>query len=173
GIRDFHVTGVQTCALPISLSGPSTARAARLWPPAPPLLTTTSRQRQAQILVACGKRLDIFARYHPVAADLESRQHALADQPPNVLDGVAQAVGRLGGAHRWSEVHARPACQGCPKMFSREHLRKGSWKSGQRGTGAIYDRLVYRNLRRLHRGATYQYTPSGGGNGTGRNTRQP
>src|SRR5690606_39982353 len=36
GIRDFHVTGVQTCALPISLRclasrrrGPSTTRAAR------------------------------------------------------------------------------------------------------------------------------------------------
>src|SRR5690606_40754689 len=33
GIRDFHVTGVQTCALPISASGPSGVAGARFLPP--------------------------------------------------------------------------------------------------------------------------------------------
>src|SRR5690606_40669144 len=51
GIRDFHVTGVQTCALPISRRT-RTATARSGWPPRPPRSTRTGSATSR----SCGAR---------------------------------------------------------------------------------------------------------------------
>src|SRR5690606_41123756 len=70
GIRDFHVTGVQTCALPICCrTGPSPRRG-WTWPPAPPPSSATSSPRRG----SCSSGAGAAGRASPPAARSEERR---------------------------------------------------------------------------------------------------
>src|SRR5690606_39619165 len=117
GIRDFHVTGVQTCALPISLD---------------PLLTLVGGDHH---------------RVGPVeaAVAVDDRDAALLEQPLEAayqtFDGLALALERrlpveIGGAGHHSEVGGVPDC--------RVHLRHpapllgGATAPGQTGAAGPF-----------------------------------
>src|SRR3989449_7924169 len=70
GIRDVAVTGVQTCALPISPSAPSWRRAARI--PATSVLSPTSAPCSVQNVLQAPTRAhtSVFRATHRSAASL-------------------------------------------------------------------------------------------------------
>src|SRR5690606_40262795 len=91
GIRDFHVTGVQTCALPISLRGldlPGQLLGAR---------------QQLRLLVAGGARHLLAERLLLGAQGLEAAQRGTAT-PVEVEDrSEERRVGKEGGTRQGGE----------------------------------------------------------------------
>src|SRR5207302_6847613 len=99
GIRDFHVTGVQTCALPISARVhdrrrrlPSLRRARPRSPRATPALRRHARRRRTE-------------RVRPVRGGGEARDRG-------AVRSEERRVGKEWRARRWAYVVAKKQC-GC------------------------------------------------------------
>src|SRR5690606_39513504 len=95
GIRDFHVTGVQTCALPIWIL----VDHAEMWPLRPP------RPFGDGILAGAVPRLSVeahLAAIRPDEAQCDPRRRRLA----RAGRSEERRVGK-GGRSRWGRTHAK------------------------------------------------------------------
>src|SRR5690606_39995226 len=92
GIRDFHVTGVQTCALPISRShGPSLDRT-----------TQKGRENEAALDNIADSTWDVIAAMQKNGADQKQLQGVMQTSRDRFI-AVAREIGRASCRERWRE----------------------------------------------------------------------
>src|SRR5690606_34967078 len=110
GIRDFHVTGVQTCALPILLSPP------RYVVPA----ATTGHTRH--YMPTDDKPTKVFDAFVAPAGPLEVHwpDAALGAEELIALDRILAALTYLGRAESWAEVRRIDAPTAAPNCVPAE-----------------------------------------------------
>src|SRR5690606_14215506 len=136
GIRDFHVTGVQTCALPIWIG----ILRANLFE-----LRTDDAEQTLRPRKDVSEILDLFEERLELLPDLVLLQSGEAVQP-EIEDGLRLNVGQMIAVLFQTERVEQPIRPSCDLTCSLEHLRNGTgWPRAARRR----DLRVGRGRRRL------------------------